>query len=237
MSASRDISDLTNAFGGLKLKNKKQHKPTPAVPVLKDPQILSDLVRKIQSPCTWKPKGHKKVYNLVTLNDNSREYIIVESLFDETMTKCYTVDKIRRVENPYLYAQYQLKRIQKLNKYPSLQEMELFHGTEEKNISSICKNNFNWRLSGSSVGHRFGRGVSFSPSSTYSSHYPPEDDFDFCYTRIMFVADVLIGSACTGDKNMKVPRKPCDTSQKPDGQVIVKYEDNDFYPKYIIYYS
>ncbi|KAJ8960270.1 hypothetical protein NQ318_003995 [Aromia moschata] len=260
MATHRDISDLTNAFGSLKLKNKKQHKPTPAValngpklknkkykplPVQKNPQVLSDLIHKAKSPhCTWKPRVYKnKTYRLVTLNDISYEFTRIEDIFNKTMTKGYEVDDIRRVENPYLYAQYQLKKMQKLNKYPLLKEVELFHGTEEENIPSICKNNFNWRLSGTSVGHRYGQGVSFSQSSTYASYYPPEendDDYDNdgeFFTRIMFVADVLIGSTCNGDKNMKVPRKPCDTSQKPDGQVIVKYEDNEFYPKYIIYYS
>ncbi|KAJ8971616.1 hypothetical protein NQ314_000612 [Rhamnusium bicolor] len=107
---------------------------------------------------------------------------------------------------------------------------------ELKNLISIqyARKILNWRLAGTCVGHKFGQGISFSPESTYSCHYPRNYPFT---QRVMFVADVLVGSTCTGNQFMKIPTGSCDTSTKPDGKVIVKYEDNDFYPKYVIYYS
>lgn len=49
--------------------------------------------------------------------------------------------------------------------------MFVFHGTQQRNISKICENNFDWRLYGLNKGNKFGKGVSFSEISNYSSFY------------------------------------------------------------------
>ena len=43
-----------------------------------------------------------------------------------------------------------------------------------KKVPNICTENFDWRKHGKSLGHRFGKGVSFSEISKYSSYYRDE---------------------------------------------------------------
>lgn len=111
--------------------------------------------------------------------------------------------------------------------------MTLFHGTDRKNLGSICTNNFNWRRYGKNKGHRFGKGVSFSPISFYATHYGDQD----IKKRVMIVAKVLVGNDTIGNKNIDFPPFPYDTTTNFKKDVYVKYVDNEFYPAYIIHYS
>ncbi|XP_018569585.1 poly [ADP-ribose] polymerase 12-like [Anoplophora glabripennis] len=237
MSAQLNVDSLSSIFDNLQIKSPskrlqiKQESEKPLL-VQKNPKILSDLLGALNSQehATWATTDFtNKVGRLTKLEKHTIEYRRIKMLFDNSMRKPYSVCKIKRVENPYLFVQYNLKKLKK-----QCSERQLFHGTTESSIKAICRENFNWRLAGTSVGHRFGRGVSFSPESNYSSYYPRNY---FLPRRIMFVADVLIKSTCIGDPSMTIPIESCDTSVKPDGKVVVKYEDNDFYPKYVIYYK
>lgn len=235
MNAQCSLDNLSSIFDKLQINSKllrSEDKLEKPLLVQKNPKILSDMLSALNSKVksTWDTTDFtNKVFVLSDLRAYTSEYMEIKMLFDSSMKRHHRVNTIKRVENPYLLVQYNLKKLKKL-----CYERQLFHGTRESNIESICMENFNWRLTGTSVGHKFGRGISFSPESTYSSHYPrnyyhPE--------RIMFVADVLIKSTCIGNTFMTIPSGSCDTSIKPDGKVVVKYEDNDFYPKYVIYYS
>nr|XP_023020250.1 poly [ADP-ribose] polymerase 12-like [Leptinotarsa decemlineata] len=182
-----------------------------------------------------------KVYEKEILAPHVSEYFNVNTIFDRTMSILRIlgsrhVRKIERIENPFLYAQYQLSMLKKKWRYGSVKELTLFHGTKSTYIDSICKNNFDWRKMGCH-GFRyskFGRGMSFSPSARYASDYPRR-----CHEnpRIMFVVKVLEGSRCLGVPDLVIPPEPHDTSAKSDGDVVVKYFDNEFYPEYIISYT
>lgn len=235
MSAQISIDHLSQIFENLQIKCENlqlQSYSEEPVLVQKNPNILSDMLKAInfQEYSTWASTDFtNKVFHLTELEAHTFEYRKVQALFDNTMKKSYKVNQINRVENPYLLIQYNLRKMKK-----RCSERELFHGTMESSVEPICKENFNWRLTGTSVGHKFGRGISFSPESTYSSYYPRNY---YASQRIMFVVDVLIKSSCIGNTFMTIPPGSSDTSIKPDGKVIVKYEDNDFCPKYVIYYS
>ncbi|KAJ8979424.1 hypothetical protein NQ317_002204 [Molorchus minor] len=222
-------SDLAfiESFATLTLKDEE--------PIQNNPDMLRDLLNSSGNVhFTWDLKNYgKEAYKLVDLEQTSSEYCRIKQSFDLSMKKRYTVTKIR-VENPYLLVQYNLKKWHKQSKYVGCVERQLFHGTSKHNIEQICCFNFNWRLAGNCVGHRFGRGISFCAIINVFQSLPKKLPLP---QRIMFVVDVLIGSSCIGSPLMTIPTGSCDTSQKPDGQVIVKYEDNDFYPKYIITYS
>ncbi|CAH1975942.1 unnamed protein product [Acanthoscelides obtectus] len=95
----------------------------------------------------------------------------------------------------------------------------------------ICENNFNWRLRGTALGHRFGQGVSFTNISNYATHYG-----DLKHPRkAMILAQVLVRHTCIGYGGMVIPDEPFDTATNDKGQVFVKFEDNEFYPSYVIY--
>ncbi|XP_023020250.2 protein mono-ADP-ribosyltransferase PARP12-like [Leptinotarsa decemlineata] len=177
-----------------------------------------------------------KVFEKESLVPHMGEYYNVNIIFKHTMFNGRNVNKIERIENPFLYAQYQLSMLKKKWRYGSVKELTLFHGTKSTYIDSICKNNFDWRKMGRH-GFRyrkFGRRMSFSPSARYASDYPRR-----CHEnpRIMFVVKVLEGSRCLGVPDLVIPPEPHDTSAKSDGDVVVKYFDNEFYPEYIISYT
>lgn len=230
MSSEINTDELASAFDNFQIEHHHSFEP---VLVKKNLDILSQMFEELNDEISleWKITDFSdKVFQLTELEPSSSEYDKIKTLFANSMRRGYTVDKIQRIENPYLLIQYNLKKLKKEN----CSEKKLFHGTSEDSVRLICTDNFNWRLAGTSVGHRFGRGVSFSPDSTYSSYYPSVCISD---KRTMIVANVLIKSYCLGDSSMTIPDEPADTSIKPDRKVLVKYEDNDFYPMYVIYYS
>lgn len=228
MSSEINVDDLASALHNLQIEQKSDE----LVLVKKNPEILSEMLKTLNcNTCSkWQTTDFTdKVFQLIELEECSSEYLKIKTIFECSMRRCFTVDKIERVENPYLLIQYNLKKIKK-----NCPERNLFHGTAQENVKLICRENFNWRMAGKSKGHRFGRGVSFSPDSTYSSHYP---ETYFLAQRTMIFANVLVKACCIGNPLMTVPDEPADTSIKEDGKVVVKYEDSDFYPEYAIYYS
>ncbi|XP_044263292.1 protein mono-ADP-ribosyltransferase PARP12-like [Tribolium madens] len=112
-----------------------------------------------------------------------------------------------------------------LEKKTSVKERQLYHGTREANIDGICKINYDWRRSpqryGKSFGHKFGKGVSFTPQVSYAWHYGD---------NVMVQTKVLESRSVIGDSSMTVPPESYDTSKNSQQTVIVKYEDDDFFP-------
>ncbi|XP_008195751.2 protein mono-ADP-ribosyltransferase PARP11 [Tribolium castaneum] len=147
--------------------------------------------------------------------------------------KSLMIEDLIEVNNPVLDIAYEMKKCEKKHTFGNVNEALLFHGTRRENVESICTYNFDWRLFGSNRGHKFGKGVNFSPSAKYASNYSDPHS----YHKIMIVAKVLIGNVCQGDQDMSLPPPGYDTSQKDQrASVIVKYEDNEFYPYYILHY-
>ncbi|XP_049826666.1 protein mono-ADP-ribosyltransferase PARP12-like [Aethina tumida] len=140
----------------------------------------------------------------------------------------YTVKSIVKVENPFLLAQYYLRKKQ-LGK--SVEDYEMYHGTGGESLIPICTNNFNWRFCG----------VSFSPRADYSKHFVTEFSFHI-YPKlqnsgrgsIIFFANVLKGNTHIGNMNTVVPIEGFDTTDNFQSTVCVKYQDFEFYPKYVI---
>ncbi|XP_060522503.1 protein mono-ADP-ribosyltransferase PARP12-like [Cylas formicarius] len=174
------------------------------------------------------------VFGHCQLEQTSDEYASCRDKFLSSMRVPRVIIKIDKIFNAFLLAHYKLKTAQKVEDYGRVSIKDLFHGTACKNLLSICENNFNWRLNGRSVGHKFGQGISFAKRSTYASHYPRNSKD--C-PRIMFLARVAVSKECLGHQGMIVPSEGCDTSIKIDGDVIVKYEDAECYPKYVIFYK
>lgn len=187
-----------------------------------------NIERSLKNPLICDTFASTKVVTFTLLAQYDPEYLKVTRMI--TNKKNFKVDNIEKIENPYLLKAYQLKKEEKLNQFPYLQERLLFHGTKQSNVDEICKMNFNWRLCQT---HKYGKGVSFSPNSTYASNYSDK----YVRNKVMIVAKVLIGKSCAGDEFMVIPPDGYDTSHKGDEQiVIVKYEDNEFCPVYKINY-
>ncbi|KAJ8925710.1 hypothetical protein NQ315_009557 [Exocentrus adspersus] len=172
------------------------------------------------------------VYRLIELNDNSKEFKNVKQLFTSTNKRCFTIISIQQVHNPYLLLQYKLMKKSYQQRYGQANEISLFHGTKRINVDNICKYNFDWRRRGTSIGHRFGQGVSFTPIANYATHYG-----DKARRKVMILAHVLVNQSCQGDKDTVIPPFIYDTTTNDNGHVYVKYEDNAYYPAYIINYQ
>lgn len=175
----------------------------------------------------------ESTFNFCKLTKNTQKYNDVSSLFEETMSNRFRITQIDRIDNPYLYGAYLLKKQQLKRRNPgNWEELQLFHGTKKSNVVDICVFNFDWRLYGSSTGHKFGQGVSFSPSASYAVNYCNKGK-----KKVMLLCDVLVKDSCVGREDMDLPDDGYDTSESGNGQVVVKYEDHEFYPAYKICFT
>lgn len=133
--------------------------------------------------------------------------------------------KAEKVINPYLERAFDLKTTQH-----SKRTTEVYHGTIARKVDSILKNNFNWRLAGSSRGVKHGKGVSFSQYETFATRFCRGIDQRIIRTRICY------RGFCTGYQGDVLPRlEDCDTTKSPNGNVYVKFEDSEFLPIAIYY--
>ena len=83
----------------------------------------------------------------VPLKPASSEYRNVASKFMETACEV-NIQKIERIQNPYLYMQYMVRK-QKMDKdNGGNNERHLFHGTDTNNIRAINTQGFNRSLCG-----------------------------------------------------------------------------------------
>lgn len=140
------------------------------------------------------------------------------------------IERIVRVENPYLYGQFLLKKEEyETRGYCSIKQ--LYHDTASFKVDSILSTNLDWRLANRV---KYGRGVSFSPSPAYANK---ESSRSNGTARAMIVADVLVQNAQLVATTVNLPDTNYDTTIGNCSQVYVKYYDDEFYPKYVIYYK
>ena len=76
------------------------------------------------------------------------------------------------------------------DKFNGKEKKQLFHGTPEGNINSICRNGFRCELN---VRSAYGKGTYFSEFASYSINYATSKD-DIVY---MFLCDVIVDSQHT----------------------------------------
>ncbi|KAJ3648274.1 hypothetical protein Zmor_020088 [Zophobas morio] len=195
-----------------------ERNPVLAEEILKDPMT------------TWWEETAQSPVELKEVSENSTEYEEVNGLFRLT-SRGMSITKLERVENPYLLGHYLMKKekMRSEGSYPS--ERSLFHGTFEKYVSDICKYNFDWRKCGNSRGHKFGQGVSFAPEVSYARHYTTYGE------DVMILTKVLVSKDIVGSSSTVVPPAPYDTTKNIKNTVIVKYDDDDFYPQYVIHFK
>lgn len=176
----------------------------------------------------------KEIVNFRKLDENSEEYKTIYDFFYRTMYDNFIVTQIDQIENPYLYAAYLLKKEQLMRKKPgNWKERWLYHGTKERNVKNISTYNLNWRLCGIGGGeHRWGKGISFTPLAGYSRYYSDREK-----DKVVLLCYVIVKDICIGHPNMELPDDGCDTSMRDTGQVLVKFEDHEFYPAFKIYYT
>ncbi|CAH1248195.1 TIPARP [Branchiostoma lanceolatum] len=201
-------------------------------------------------PEHWEPMGGKEDdFVLVEIPTTGKEMNNIKAPFHQTLPSRDTkIHSIKRVQNSYLWDLYckkksQMKR-QNNNEFPK--ELRLFHGTNQDAVSPICRQNFDWRLSGGNVGQLFGQGSYFTVNASFASAYSQPS-----YPsgrRYMFFAKVLVGRCAKGESSYRRP--PPLNESDPYGKgydscvddvnnpnVFVVFEPSQCYPEYIIEYS
>lgn len=174
-------------------------------------------------PYNWQwQENNGESYKLVEINRNNLPNLKIDSSFK--------TGKAYRIENPFLYAQYLVKKDEYVaNGYHTVKE--LYHCTGQDNVESIANINLDFRRVRRC---KFGRGVSFSPSMSYAHKQASRSCGP---ARAMLICDVLVGEDHLGYSDTVLPNEGYDTTCDIAGNVVVKYYDTEFYPKYALYYS
>lgn len=192
-------------------------------------------------PVTWDVMQPEERMRLVPVVSSSKEYQTVINLLGGKLSSS-SVTKIERVQNPFLWRAIQNKITEMTAVYADASKVDvrqLFHGTSHDVVSSICVENFDWRLHGSSSGQMYGRGTYFSTDAKYSYNYCRPDAAGKKY---MFVARVALGAITAGSSSMSRPpinpatNAPFDSTVDniSNFSILVKYDKQEYYPEYIL---
>uniref|UniRef100_A0A6P7HEW6 Uncharacterized protein LOC114347824 n=1 Tax=Diabrotica virgifera virgifera TaxID=50390 RepID=A0A6P7HEW6_DIAVI len=123
----------------------KHTNTTALVPVRKNPEILTHVFNILYN---FNIKLTNDVFQLESLREESWEYQRIKSIFFQSNKSFCKLHSIEKVHNPYLQLHYALKKDEYIRKGIRYMETMLFHGTRRAIIKDICRNNFNWRLTG-----------------------------------------------------------------------------------------
>lgn len=184
-------------------------------------------------------------YSLVECQKTSPESCTIRKMFFETMPKSCNILSIKRIENGELWMNYVSKR-EKMNMRKTfggnVMELQLFHGTNEDIVDAICRQGFDFRFSGSKVGHKYGKGSYFAKMAQTADSYT-----DFGRKKRMFVVRVLAGEYTLGETSFVRPpsRNPSDPFELFDScvdnvrnpNIFVIFTFDQVYPEYVIEYQ
>lgn len=105
----------------------------------------------LELPLEWEPhpcdsQGNTKLVHFVTLSEFSPEYALATQGFHKTLgnLKC-SIHSVKRVQNPGEYSRYLSLKLSWESTLGQgvVKEREVFHGTKEESLVSICSQGFN----------------------------------------------------------------------------------------------
>ncbi|KAJ8307883.1 hypothetical protein KUTeg_014565 [Tegillarca granosa] len=184
----------------------------------------------------------------VLIQRSEKEYMDVFKVFVSSLGRSdVVVESIERIQNPYLWKNYEWKklRMEKQNKADGVNELQLFLGTCAENVDPISRTNFDWRLYGSAVGSIYGQGSYFAADAKYpDSGYAQKDKDGF---KWMFIVKVLAGKFTAEESDLRRP-PPIDpasskgrlydsTVDNPNSpRIYCIFDNSQYYPEYVIKY-
>lgn len=226
---NEDIEDLIWAYGRRRRK-------------------IENRTARYDVPNHWSSMPPSGQYIRVMLATSSEEYKEVEQLFRKSMNDYISIERIERVQNPFMWEKYCRKKqnmrlIARRNRQ-AVDEKNLFHGTSPDSVEAICKQNFDWRLHGRNAS-KYGEGSYFAVNASYSHSYAKRDGN---MSQFMFLTKVLVGSYTEGHSSYRrpPPKQPLDPASdlydscvdnKSNPTIFVVFDTDQFYPEYIIQYS
>ncbi|XP_064012545.1 protein mono-ADP-ribosyltransferase PARP14-like [Pogoniulus pusillus] len=198
--------------------------------------------QSIELPKHWDDMQDQRV-KLVNLKPSHEEYLEVEKKFKETCPY-FLIEKIERIQNPFLWQTYQIKKksLCKKNKNQNNEKL-LFHGTPSSSLSMINYSGFNRGFAGKNVGAAIGNGTYFAVDASYSARDNLSTP-DLDGRRYMFLARVLTGQYCVGSRGLITPpaKHESDPTDLYDSVVddvsrpkmYAIFNDIQAYPEYLI---
>jgi hypothetical protein len=127
-----------------------------------------------------------------------------------------------------MYGMYMLRMEEmKLDVGRSVQEKFLYHVTTESRAMESLNSGLDWRRTRR---NKFGCGVLFSDDADYANYYADNFSSEGIFIFICF-SNRYQGST------LVIPPNQADTTMSHNKRVIVKYNNNEFYPIYFVYYQ
>ncbi|CAI6369389.1 unnamed protein product [Macrosiphum euphorbiae] len=171
------------------------------------------------------------------VNVSRERYELLSSRIHQTFANC-NISEIRQVYAPHMYAIYKLRyeEMKLIVHQSKVKKKNLYHVTTEDRALESLESGLDWRRTRRA---KFGCGVSFSDDADYANFY---SDNSAGGRRVIMICSVLVRKTYDipeGDNgdSLIVPPGCADTTVSHNGRVYVKYNDNDFYPKYFVYYT
>ncbi|NWR47031.1 PAR14 polymerase, partial [Regulus satrapa] len=195
-------------------------------------------------PPTWDPMENERL-KIVELKPDSREYKDVQERFLQTC-QLFKIEKIERVQNVYLWKNYQIKKCEMDKKNGNRNnERLLFHGTSQESLTFINHHGFNRSYAGMHAAN-FGNGTYFAVNASYSANdfYSKPDGNGRKY---MYLARVLVGQYSLGKKGSITPARKnvsdsvdlfdSSTDNVNQPSMFIIFNDIQAYPGFLITFT
>ncbi|XP_010291658.1 PREDICTED: poly [ADP-ribose] polymerase 14-like [Phaethon lepturus] len=195
-------------------------------------------------PAMWDDMQNERL-KIVELKPGSREYRDVQERFLRT---CQTLKivKIERIQNPFFWKAYQIKKREMDNKNGNRNnERLLFHGTSKESLTLINNYGFNRSYAGMHAAN-FGNGTYFAVNANYSAsdtYSRPDADGK----KYMYLARVLVGEYSRGTKGSITPAAKnasnsielfdSSTDNVNQPSMFIIFNDIQAYPEYLITFT
>ncbi|XP_066203706.1 protein mono-ADP-ribosyltransferase PARP15 [Saccopteryx leptura] len=179
---------------------------------------------------------------VIQLQPGESEYDNVKNKFFQICFS-YTIEKIERIQNIFLWQDYQLKKKHMdIKNGHTDNERILFHGTDADSVPNINQHGFNRSYAGKN-GITYGKGTYFATDACRSANdqYSRPDSNGRKY---IYVVRVLTGDYTRGHKELIAPpsKNPDNSTDLFDSvtndiqnpQLFVIFSDNQAYPEYLI---
>ncbi|NWV47621.1 PAR14 polymerase, partial [Daphoenositta chrysoptera] len=195
-------------------------------------------------PPTWDPMENEQP-KTVELKPDSKEYKDVQEKFLQTC-QSFKIEKIERVQNPYFWKAYQIKKCEMDKKNGNRKnEKLLFHGTSKESLTLINKHGFNRSYAGTHAAN-FGNGSYFAVNASYSAHDTYSKP-DVNGKKYMYLARVLVGEYSQGIKGAITPASKngsnsvdlfdSSTDNVNQPSMFIIFNDIQAYPEYLITFT
>ncbi|XP_075613237.1 protein mono-ADP-ribosyltransferase PARP14 isoform X2 [Balearica regulorum gibbericeps] len=195
-------------------------------------------------PATWDDMQNQRL-KIVQLKPETREYRDVQERFLQTCQP-FKIEKIERIQNPFFWKAYQIKKRELDNKNGNRNnEKLLFHGTSKESLTLINERGFNRSYAGMHAAH-FGNGTYFAVNANYSAsdtYSKPDVDGK----KYMYLARVLVGEYSLGKKGSITPAAKnasnsidlfdSSTDNVNQPSMFIIFNDIQAYPEYLITFT